>query len=83
MDLLKGILHTRVTSFWLYTLALLLTLVLDKGLDSAFPILKNYWLDLIIFMAIFYVFYVAAKAITYFYRQHSNHPQLDDKSEKK
>lgn len=69
MDLFKKIFNTKVTNFWPYTLVLLFTFLVYALVDENLPVMKNFWIDLIVFMVIFYIFYLIMKIIIYFYNQ--------------
>ncbi|MFD1124260.1 hypothetical protein ACFQ22_02630 [Lentilactobacillus raoultii] len=69
MDLFKKIFNTKATNFWPYTLVLLFTFLVYALVDENLPVMKNFWIDLIVFMVIFYIFYLIMKIIIYFYNQ--------------
>lgn len=69
MRALKNIFHTKINSFWLYTLISLLTFISYDEIINKILLTKNYWTGFIVFMVIFYIFFFLAKVLRYFYNE--------------
>ncbi|ARN93904.1 hypothetical protein AZI11_13280 (plasmid) [Levilactobacillus brevis] len=63
MQAFKKIWKVKITSFWTYILIILVTLLTYDYLKHLLPIFANFWLGLVLFLAIYYILFIGAKIV--------------------